>query len=129
MPEYRTAETIIAALERFNKRAYNAGLRFKVEQISKDDIDVLASFDFAYYVNVRLQFKGLVYTDLKENNSWPDAWNEDQLFLLQNNEVESLLDWIGIEYGSKDKLFGLLFNIAGWYGEKGIVICTSLVVQ
>ncbi len=80
MPSYTTINTITAALNRFNKRAHNAGLSFKVEQTGKNEVNVIASFDFAYYVNVRINFSGVAFSQLMEKDGWPDAWHADQLF-------------------------------------------------
>ena len=85
MPVYDNIETIKAALERFNARTLNAGYSFKVYDTGKDYVYVRGSFDFAYYVNVHIEFRDMLYTSLKEGDSWWDAWHDDQIFLLEDD--------------------------------------------
>ena len=130
MPVYNTKEDITAALERFNKRLHNAAYSFKVDNITSTYIAIQASFDFAYYVNVTIYFNNVIYTSLKERDSWPDAWHADQIFLLTDDEITSVLDWNEVEYTSTEGLFGLLFNIAGRQEyHTGVTVCKSLEIH
>jgi|SRR5436190_10552099 len=128
MPEYKNLETITAALERFNKRVFNAAYSFKVRSVDKDDVYVVGSFDFAYYINVHIEFRGMVYTNLKEADKWPDAWHNDQLFLLTEDEVKAILNEQQITFNKG--LFGFLFNINGRQNTRtGVTICKTLYIQ
>jgi len=130
MPEYQSHETITAALERFNKRVFNAGYSFKVYDISKNYVYVMGSFDFAYYVNVHIEFRDMVYTNLKEADKWPDAWHDDQLFLLTEDEIKKWPDEQQTPFTTTEGLFRFLFNINGKENTRtGLTICKTLYIQ
>lgn len=129
MPKYHAKEDITAALERLNKRLHNAAVGFRVDEVGSNFVDVAASFDFAYYVNVQFYFQEVIYTSFKTKDTWPDAWHEDQLFLLTEEEMKEVLDWNEIEYTSTENLHGFLFNQAGrseYY--QGVIICKSIEI-
>ncbi len=131
MPEYRTYESIAAAIARFNQRAYNAGLDFKTYTSDKSCLYIQASFDFAYYVNVDIECHEVAYTNIHDNGSWQDAWNADQLFLLSAEELEDIVDFKEVVLLPDKQYFGIVFNINGRenYYTSGMVICSSLYIH
>lgn len=131
MPTYSTKETITEAIQLFNKRAYNAALGFKVYTSDEECLYIQASFDFAYYVDVDIECREVIYTNIKPDASWPDAWNTDQIFLLDGDELENIIDFKEIEINTDKPYFGIVFNIIGKenYFINGTVICTSLYIN
>jgi len=131
MPTYNTQKTIEAALMHFNKRAYNAALSFKVDSFDEGCLYVQASFNFAYYVNVDIECREVIYTNIKPDASWPDAWNNDQIFLLDEYELANIIDFKEIEINTDQPYFGIVFNIIGKenYFINGTVIFTSLYIN
>lgn len=131
MPTFSDYNQIEKAIELFNKHAYNAGLEFKVYTSDKHCLYIQASFDFGYYVNVDIECREVFFTNIAPNASWPDAWYADQLFLLDNDELENIIDFKEIEIPNNKKVFGLVFNIIGKdnYFINGTVICSSLYIN
>ena len=130
MAIYKTYNSIKDAVALFNKRLYNAGCSFKVYTVESNCVYVQASFDFAYYVNVHIQFNNVVFTNLVENENWPDAWHDNQLFLFEEDEIGFVLDWHDVELASENKnLFAFVFNINGHaVNSKGIVVAQDLEI-
>lgn len=127
MKSLNTEETISEAIDSFNKKAYNAGLYFKVVSVSQNSVYVQGSFDFAYYVNVHLSFVELLFTSLSEKDEWPDTWNEDQLEFLINSEAQAILINNEIEYSDDDIFFGFQFNSEPKrYLETGVIVCKTM---
>ena len=131
MPDYKTYTEIENALKNFNKRAYNAALGFKVYTSDAECLYIQASFNFAYYVNVDIECREVIYTNIDENASWPDAWNTDQIFLLSRDELEDIIDFKEIEINTDKPYFGIVFNIIGKenYFKNGTAICTELYIN
>lgn len=132
MHYYKTEEEIKKVVKLLNSRLYNAGYSFKVIEVSNNCVYVQGSFDFSYYVNVHIQFEFPVFTNLKEREEWPDAWHDDQLFLLdEEDELNQVLDWYDIEKKDKDeKLYAFVFNINGRrIDSKTVVVCKELYVR
>ncbi|HRG36396.1 MAG TPA: hypothetical protein PK355_08920, partial [Chitinophagales bacterium] len=121
-------KAIEKAIALFNKHAYNAGLDFEVYTSDTHCLYVQASFDFAYYVNVDIECREVFYTNIASNAKWPDAWSNDQLFLLDDEELESILNFNEISVADDKTVFGIVFNIIGKenYHINGLVICSSL---
>lgn len=130
MAIYKTYSTIKEKVALFNKRLYNAGFSFKVYTVESNCVYVQASFDFAYYVNVHIQFNNVVFTNLTENENWPDAWNDNQLFLFEEDEIAFVLDCHDVKLANDTKnLFAFVFNINGHnVNSKGIVIAQELEI-
>lgn len=128
MPTFSTRKAIEKAITLFNKHAYNAGLDFEVYTSDTHCLYVQASFDFAYYVNVDIECREVFYTNISSNAKWPDAWSNDQLFLLDDEELESILNFNEISVADDKTVFGIVFNIIGKenYHINGLVICSSL---
>lgn len=127
MKSLNTEETISEAIDSFNKKAYNAGLYFKVVSVSQNSVYVQGSFDFAYYVNVHLNFGGLLFTTLSEKEEWPDTWHDDQLEFLINSEAQAILINNEIEYDDDDIFFGFQFNSEPKsYLETGVIVCKKI---
>ena len=131
MPTVSTYPEIKKAIELFNKHAYNAGFEFKVYTSDEHCLYIQASFDFGYYVNVDIECREVFYTNISPNASWPDAWHADQLFLLEDEELESIIDFREIGIPNGKKVFGIVFNIIGKenYFINGTVICSSLYIH
>jgi hypothetical protein len=111
VPVYKTYDSIEQALKRFNERAYNAGLSFRVTDTDNQYAWIDASFDFAYYVNVRIEFHEVLYTNLKVGQSWPDAWHSDQIFLLTPEEIQEHARLNNIARTEED-IVGVCFKIS-----------------
>ena len=128
MPTFSTRKAIEKAIALFNKHAYNAGLDFEVYTSDTHCLYVQASFDFAYYVNVDIECREVFYTNIASYAKWPDAWSNDQLFLLGDEELESILNFNEISVADDKTVFGIVFNIIGKenYHINGLVICSSL---
>jgi hypothetical protein len=92
---------------------------------------IQASFDFAYYVNVDIECREVIYTNISPNASWPDAWYADQIFFLDDDELENIIDFKEVEIPEGKTVFGIVFNIIGKenYFINGTVICTSLYIN
>ncbi len=131
MPVFSSISDIKKAIRLFNKHTYNAGFEFKVYTSDKYCLYVQGSFDFGYYVNVDIEFRDVVFTNILPNASWPDAWHADQLFLLDEDEWQGLLAFNEIEWNSHLTYFGFVFNIIGRdnYSINGTVICSSLYLN
>ncbi len=130
MPYYNTEESIQHVVTLLNKRLYNAGYSFRVIEVSEYTVYVQASFDFGYYVNVHIQFDNCIFTNLKERDEWPDAWHADQLFLLDEVEVENILNWYDVEKKPTNNLFAFIFNINGCnINNAGVVVCEKLYIR
>jgi len=133
MPIYESESSINTVVELFNKRLYNAGYSFKVIEVSEYRVYVQASFDFSYYVNVHLEFEPTIFTNLQENNEWPDAWYNNQLFILTKDEIASIKQNYHLENILKEKndaVFGFQFNINGrGVKQNGIVLSNKLYVR
>ena len=130
MPEFKNQTEIEHAVQLFNKHAYNAGLEFKVYTSEPRCLYVQASFDFGYYVNVDIEFRDVLFTNCRENESWPDAWNSDQMFLLRPYETVQLID-PSQPLNREVPYFGVAFNITGKSGflTHGSVIFRSLYIN
>lgn len=131
MPTFSTKDTISTAIAKFNKHAYNAGFEFKVYTSDAYCLYIQASFDFAYYVNVDIECREVFYTNIDKNASWPDAWHADQIFFLDDDELENIIDFREIEIPNGKEYFGIVFNIIGRdnYLISGTVICSSLYIN
>ena len=131
MPVFSTLTDLQKAIQLFNKHAYNAGFEFKVYTSDKYCLYIQASFDFGYYVNVDIECREVFYTNISPNASWPDAWHADQLFLLNDDELENIIDFKEIEIPERKTVFGFVFNITGKenYFINGTVICSSLYIN
>lgn len=131
MPTFSTKETISGALLKFNKHTYNAGFEFKVYTSDQHCLYIQASFDFAYYVNVDIECREVFYTNISPNASWPDAWYADQIFFLDEDELENIIDFKEVEIPEGKTVFGIVFNIIGKenYFINGTVIFTSLYIN
>jgi hypothetical protein len=112
VPVYKTRHQIELALKLFNERAYNAGLEYKVRDTGNQHVQIEASFDFAYYVNVQLDFYEVLCTNLKAGQSWPDAWYSDQVFFLTTEEIEAHLRVSGISVSGEVEPVGICFKIS-----------------
>jgi hypothetical protein len=128
MPVFSTYADIQKAIALFNKHANNAGFEFKVYSSDSHCLYIQASFDFAYYINVDIECSEVFYTNIDSKASWPDAWNSDQIFLLDEEELENLIEFREVEIPEGKTVFGLVFNIIGKenYHINGTVICSSL---
>jgi len=131
MPSFSTLEDIQKAIQLINKHCYNAGFEFKVYSSEASCLYIQASFDFSYYVNVDIECREVFFTNISPNASWPDAWYSDQVFLLTNEELESIIDFNEITIDSDKPYFGIVFNIIGKdnYMINGTVICASLYIN
>jgi hypothetical protein len=131
MPSFSTIAEVENCISIFNKHAYNAGLDFKVYTSDEHCLYIQASYDFGYYVNVDIECREVFYTNISPNESWTDAWHADQLFLLDTDELEYIIDFKEIEIPNNKTVFGLVFNIIGKenYFIKGTVICSSLYLN
>ncbi len=130
MAVFCTYNEIKKGIQIFNKHAYNAGLDFKVYTSEQYCLYVQGSFDFGYYVNVDIEFREVFYTNIAPDAAWPDAWHADQLFLLEEEELQDLIDFREIEIPEGKTVFGIVFNIIGKdnYFINGTVICTSMYI-
>ncbi|MFN8260529.1 MAG: hypothetical protein U0X41_06250 [Chitinophagales bacterium] len=131
MPAYSTHEEILKGIQAFNKRAYNAGFEFKVYTSDQHCLYIQASFDFAYYVNVDIECREVFYTNISPNDSWPDAWHADQMFLLDDDELANIIEFREVEIPEGKTVFGIVFNIIGRDNHHitGTVICSSLYIN
>lgn len=131
MNTFNTKETISEALLAFNKRAYNAGLDFKMIDFCSDCLWIQASFDFMRYVNVDIEFRQVHYTNIDKNQYWTDAWHDDQLMLLSQDELENVIDFKDLDINTDKPYFGIVFNINGFenFYNTGLVICEELYIQ
>jgi hypothetical protein len=131
MPTFSTLADIQQAIQLFNKHAYNAGLEFKVYSSEASCLYIQASFDFSYYVNVDIECREVLYTNISPKGSWPDAWYNDQLFVLSDEELENIIDFHEIDIKTDNTYFGIVFNITGKdnYFINGTVIFTSLYIN
>jgi hypothetical protein len=131
MPTFSTYTDIQKAIQIFNQQAYNAGLEFKVYSAEKSCFYIQASFDFAYYVDVDIECRELLYTNIDSKASWPDAWYADQLFLLTEEELQEIIEFKEVEIEPDKPYFGIVFNIIGKenYFINGTVICSSLYIN
>lgn len=131
MPTFYTYTDIQKAIQVFNKQAYNAGFEFKVYSSEESCLYIQASFDFGYYVDVDIECREVFYTNIDPKASWPDAWYADQLFLLTEDELNSIVDFKEIEIDTDKPYFGIVFNIIGKenYFINGTVICSSLYIN
>ncbi len=130
MPAYDNIDTITAALEKFNHRVYNAGYSFRVNEIDKKDVYIQGSFDFAYYVNVHIEFRDMIYSSFNVGDNWWDAWHDNQIFLLREDEVKNILEDQKIACTSTEGSFGFLFNIKGRQSINiGVTICKMLSIR
>jgi hypothetical protein len=131
MPVFSNHNDIERAVALFNKHAFNAGLDFNVYSSDSHCLYIQASFDFAYYVNVDIECREVFYTNIDPKASWPDAWHSDQIFLLDSDELENIIDFRDIDIPEGKTVFGLVFNIIGKdnYFINGTVICSSLYIN
>ena len=132
MPLYNTKDSITQVVQLLNQRLYNAGYSFRVQLVESDTVYVQASFDFGYYVNVHMEFNGCVFTNLQENDQWPDAWHADQLAWLDEYDIHFTLDWhdLDIPEAEQQTLSGIRFNINGdSVDSKGVIIFKSAVIR
>ena len=131
MPTFSTYTEIQKAIQVFNKQAYNAGFEFKVYSSEASCLYIQASFDFGYYVDVDIECRQVFYTNIDSKASWPDAWYADQLFLLTEDELNSIVDFKEIDIDTDKPYFGIVFNIIGKenYFINGTVICSSLYIN
>lgn len=132
MPTFSTLAEIQQAIQLFNKHAYNAGLEFKVYSSEASCLYIQASFDFSYYINVDIECREVLYTNISPTkDSWSDAWHNDQLFVLSDDELEDIIEFHEIDIKTDKKYFGIVFNIIGKdnYFITGTVICTSLYIN
>lgn len=131
MPTFFSYTDIEKAIQVFNKQAYNAGFEFKVYSSEESCLYIQASFDFGYYVDVDIECREVFYTNIDSKASWPDAWYADQLFLLTEDELNSIVDFKEIEIDTDKPYFGIVFNIIGKenYFINGTVICSSLYIN
>ncbi len=130
MAVFCTYDDIKKGIQIFNKHAYNTGLDFKVYTSDQHCLYVQGSFDFGYYVNVDIEFREVFYTNIAPDAAWPDAWHADQLFLLEEEELQDLIDFREIEIPEGKTVFGIVFNIIGKdnYFINGTVIFTSMYI-
>lgn len=131
MPTFSTLADIQQAIQLFNKHAYNAGFEFKVYSSEASCLYIQASFDFSYYINVDIECREVLYTNISPKGSWPDAWYNDQMFVLSEEELENIIDFHEIDIKTNKDYFGIVFNIIGKdnYFINGTVICTSLYIN
>jgi hypothetical protein len=131
MPTFSTVADIQQAIQLFNKHAYNAALGFKVYSSEASCLYIQASFDFSYYVNVDIECREVLFTNIRSDASWPDAWHNDQLFLLSDEELGDIIHFHEIDIKTDKAYFGIVFNIIGKdnYFINGTVICTSLYIN
>lgn len=131
MPTFSSYKEIEKAIQLFNKHAYNAGLDFKVYTSDAHCLYIQASFDFGYYVNVDIECREVFYTNIAPNAAWTDTWHADQIFLLDQFELENIIDFREIEIPENKTVFGIVFNIIGKdnYFINGTVICASLYIN
>lgn len=131
MPNFTSVQSLEKAVQLFNKHAYNAGMEFKVYTSESNCLYIQASFDFGYYINVDIEFRDVIYTNLNERDSWPDAWYEDQIFILNKEEMDAIIEINNIEINNDAFYFGIVFNITGKenYFNKGTVIFSSLYIN
>lgn len=130
MPVYEDIESIQQGLALFNQRLLNRGYSFRVYSLDTHCLYIQGSFDFGYYVNVHIEFRDLVYTNIDSKEEWPDAWHEDQLFLLDEEETTEIIQVEGIEVDGEKKYTGFVFNICGRdnFRAKGCIICSKLYI-
>ena len=131
MPTFSTYNAVQKAIAVFNTQAYNAGFEFKVYSSETSCLYIQASFDFGYYVDVDIECREVLFTNIASNASWPDAWHADQMFLLTDDEVKEMMASNAIEPETDKPCFGIVFNIIGRekYNTMGTVICTSLYIN
>lgn len=127
MPTYKLLHEVEKGVEIFNNRANNKALSFKVYSLDSYCLYVQGSFDFAYYVNVHIECRNILFTNLKENTSWPDAWHEDQLFLMNEEEYKKIHTTQNLSIPD-ESYFGLIFNLANRENslQLGAAICNEL---
>jgi hypothetical protein len=94
----------------FNQILYNAGFSFQVDSINpkQKEILILGSFDFSYYVQLHIQFFGVCFTTLSDDEYWNDAWYGDQLSILAKEDRARLLKKHDLSIS--DSLFVLKFH-------------------
>ncbi|MBX7226244.1 MAG: hypothetical protein K1X55_09445 [Chitinophagales bacterium] len=131
MPVYEDIESIRQGLALFNQRLLNRGYSFRVYSKDSHCLYIQGSFDFGYYVNVHIEFRDLLYTNIGSKEEWPDAWHENQLFLLEDEETTAMIDLEGIEVTEEKKYIGFVFNICGRdkFHTKGCVICSQIYIR
>lgn len=136
MPLCNTLQIIQKEIIGINKRLYDAGFSFLVYSIDSYSVYVQSSFDFGYYVNLHIEFNGYFFTNLMEGEKWPCSWGADQIFILDDGEINQILSWHDVEIPQTQSLFGFIFNINGKndlnfrnIDSKGIVICKELNVR
>lgn len=132
MAVFKTYEEIEKALERFNKRAYNAGLDFRVDSFEEHYINIQASFDFLNYINVQIDFDNVIYTNINSNQYWTDAWDDDQMMLLSQEELDEVIDFKDIiKLNEGKQYFGIVFNIEGFvnYYTSGLIIAEVMRIN
>jgi len=129
---YNTYEAIETAIGRFNKRTYNAGLDFRVVKNDEDSVEIEASFDFMQYVNVEIDCIKVIYTNIETKEYWSDAWNDDQMKILSQKDLDEIIDFKDyIEAEEGKQYFGIVFNINGFinYYTSGLAICEALKIH
>jgi hypothetical protein len=131
MPTYKNKQDIRAAIERLNERLLNRAFSFKVYSKDSYCLYIQASFDFGYYVNLHIECLDVVYTNLNEKQEWPDAWNDDQVFIMNENELDQILSLNEIEVENKNNIIGFIFNLSCKenYLHHGSVICKSIDIR
>lgn len=131
MPTFSNYNDIKKAIQLYNKHAYNAGFEYKVYTSDERCLYIQGSFDFAYYINVDIEYYEIFYTNINSKASWPDAWYADQIFLLDDVELENIIDFRDVEIPKNKTVFGIVFNIIGKdnYLNSGTIICTSIYIN
>lgn len=92
-------------LEELNKKLFNAGFSFKLETFRNQEILILGSFDFAYGVQLHIHFDGVSFSNLSENETWSDFWNDDQIFQPKYDFKEQILEKFNLELKETEFLF------------------------
>ncbi len=132
MEPYVVSDEILDELYAFNKKAWNAGLEFKVELDPESkgpsrSLLVLGSVDFAYYVNLLLNFRELAWTNIPDGANWPDAWDQNQLVLADADDREDFEEREGLMLQPEQLLF--FFNRDNQAKEGAAIVCSAFSVN
>lgn len=130
MPTYNLYNGIENGVQLLNSRINNKAYSFRVYSIDSYCTYVVASFDFAYYTNLHIECRNSIFTNLKENQEWPDVWHEDQIYLMNKYELDYVINSNQLSIPD-DSYFGILFNLSNRANSLniGAVICNELHIR
>lgn len=87
---------------------------------------VEGSFDFAYYVQLHLDFRRVEFTNIADGSKWPDAWYGDQLFLMEGSDRDEVCKALDLQIDDNVMLFR--FN-SSTSPQIGLVAARSLSIH